>query len=84
MKYKAEGITMNAGDKILLYTDGVPDTKNSKNEFYGTQRLMKYLEYRRNDDVKNVLAGVRQNVLDFQGAAEPFDDLTMLVLEYAG
>lgn len=84
IEYEPESVTMEPGDKIFIYTDGVTDTRNSDNVFYGADRLRKFLDYRRDDDVRNMLAGIRQNVLDFKGAAAPFDDLTMLILEYRG
>ncbi len=67
-----------------MYTDGVPEATNVNNELFGTDRMIDALNTDPKADPKEVLRTVRTAVDGFVGAAEQFDDLTMLCLEYRG
>ena len=84
IRYKEREILLNPGDKLFVYTDGVPEACNSKGEFFGTDRMMEALRPAAQGTPKDVLTSVREAVNDFADEAEQFDDLTMLCLEYKG
>lgn len=83
-RYKEYEIQLNKGDKIFVYTDGVPEATNKNNELFGTDRMMEALNSNPNVNTKEILKTVRGSVDHFVGAAEQFDDLTMVCLEYYG
>ena len=83
-KYKDYDIELRPGDKIFVYTDGVPEAMNSNGELFGTDRMIAALNSKENQDPTQVLKTVRAAVDDYVGNAEQFDDLTMLCLEYRG
>ncbi len=82
--YQAKQIQMEPGDKILLYTDGVPEAMNEAGEMYEEERLEKYLSKHYSDTQKKLLRGVIVDVLKFINRAQQSDDITLLVLEYSG
>lgn len=84
IRYKEYEIELEPGDKIFVYTDGVPEATNANYEFYGTDRMVDALNSKENEDPKELLQTVRASVDAFVGNAEQFDDLTMLCLEYKG
>ena len=84
IRYKEREILLNPGDKLFVYTDGVPEANNKDGEFFGISRLMDALEPAVKGTPKDVLFSVRQAVNTFADQAEQFDDLTMLCLEYKG
>ena len=84
IRYKEREILLNPGDKLFVYTDGVPEANNKDGEFFGISRLMEALEPAVKGTPKDVLFSVRQAVNTFADQAEQFDDLTMLCLEYKG
>ena len=84
IRYKEREILLNPGDKLFVYTDGVPEANNKDGEFFGIGRLMEALEPAVKGTPKDVLFSVRQAVNTFADQAEQFDDLTMLCLEYKG
>ena len=84
IRYKEREILLNPGDKLFVYTDGVPEANNKDGEFFGISRLMDALEPAIKGTPKDVLFSVRQAVNTFADQAEQFDDLTMLCLEYKG
>ena len=83
-KYKEYEIQLQPGDKLFLYTDGVPEATSAAEELFGTARMLDALNETPEETPQNILAQVRRSVDAFVGDAEQFDDLTMLCLEYKG
>lgn len=77
-----EFASLNGGEGILLYTDGVTEAVDKSESFYGTERLLKACENCRTAD--ETVAKVSSSVLDFYGGSPQFDDLTMIALFRSG
>lgn len=78
--YENATIRLDNGDVFFLYTDGITECVNGKNEFFGEERLEKSLmAYKTNKDI-NIVNHIREEVKAFAGNAEQFDDITMLAL----
>ncbi len=84
ISYREYELHLDPGDKLFLYTDGVPEATNADSELFGTDRMIAALNEEKDQTPKQVLEGVRQAVDSFVQEAEQFDDLTMLCLEYKG
>ena len=84
VKYKEYELQLNPGDKLFVYTDGVPEAQDSEKKMFGMDRTVDTLNENREASPKELLQSVRKAVDAFVGDAEPFDDLTMLCLEYKG
>ena len=84
MKYKEYELQLNPGDKLFVYTDGVPEATSADNELFGTERMIDALNTDPNASCEQVLLNVRSAVDGFVKEAEQFDDLTMMCLEYKG
>ena len=82
--YTEYEILLEPGDKLFVYTDGVPEAANIKKEMFGTERMLAALNERREAAPMEVLNNMRSAVDAFVQEAEQFDDLTMLCLEYKG
>ena len=82
MKYRAGSMTLEPGDKIFQYTDGVTEATNVKNELYGMERLGAILNKVKNGTPHDILPAVKKDIDEFVGEAPQFDDITMLCLEY--
>ena len=77
-KYMKHEITLQPGDKLFLYTDGVTEATNNNNELYGEKRLQDFLNSHIEQDVEATITGVKKDIDNFAGKAEQFDDITML------
>ncbi|MBQ3291753.1 MAG: SpoIIE family protein phosphatase [Mogibacterium sp.] len=75
-------LKLNPGDVIFQYTDGATDTINTKEEFFGTNRLIDALN--RNPDTipQEILMEVKYSLEEYSEGAAQFDDLTMICLQY--
>lgn len=77
-------LKMEPGDKLFLYTDGVPEASDKDNNMFTADRMLGALNEYRDGTPREILEGVRRNVQSFVGDAPQFDDLTMLCVEYRG
>ena len=73
-EYRARGWSLRKGDRLFLYTDGITEAMNAKNEQFGETRLVAALAA---DDVRGALEG-------FVGTAEQSDDQTVLTVDWQG
>lgn len=79
-----QSIKLQAGDKILLYTDGLIENRNSAGAFFGKQRFYNVLEKYRNEPVQKIVETVYAMVKEFRQKAKPEDDVSILGVEYCG
>lgn len=84
IKYKEYEIQMKPGSKLFVYTDGVPEASNEKQELFGLDRLVRALRRGEDGAPEEILATVNRDVQMFVGDAPQFDDLTMLCVTYQG
>ena len=84
MQYTDYEIRMEPGDKLFVYTDGIPEAHNGELEMFGIERMVDTLNRNREEKPEDLLKAVQKAVDAFVGDAEQFDDLTMLCLEYKG
>jgi sigma-B regulation protein RsbU (phosphoserine phosphatase) len=74
---------MQPGEKILLYTDGVPEARNKAGEF-GDARLEKFIADHAAEGAEELTRSLHREVNDFAAATPQFDDITVLALRYKG
>lgn len=82
MKFKEYDLQLNKGDSLFVYTDGIPEAINTAVEQYGVDRMLASLNVHADDDLQTMLPAVRQDLRDFVGEADQFDDVTMLGFKY--
>ncbi len=84
IRYREYEIRLEPGDKLFLYTDGVPEATDANEQMLGTERMIQALNADPDASPEQVLDNVRREVDAFVNGAEQFDDLTMLCIEYRG
>ena len=84
VRYRKHEMTLGPGDAIYLYTDGVTEAQNLKQELYGEDRLIDSLNSAKDLSEESICKNVKSDVEAFVGEAEQFDDMTMLCLKYYG
>lgn len=77
-------LTLEKGDAIFVYTDGIPEAVNSSGEMYGMERLESRINDIEDQSPEGILRGIREDVDEFSKDTTQFDDLTMLCVEYKG
>ena len=84
IRYREYVLELNPGDKLFVYTDGVPEANNAAQEMFGGERMLDALRKGGEDAPAGVLEAVDRALADFVGDAPRFDDTTMLCLQYNG
>jgi anti-sigma regulatory factor (Ser/Thr protein kinase) len=82
VRYRIGELTISAGDRLFLYTDGVPEATNTENQLYGEDRLLNFMNQNATMEAVNLLPALKANIDEFVGAAPQFDDITMLMFDY--
>ena len=80
--YRVGEITLNEGDRLFLYTDGVPEATNLENKLYGEDRLLVFMNDNLDLEATELLPQLKNNIDTFVGEAPQFDDITMLMFDY--
>ena len=78
--YKTGELTLEPGDLLTLYSDGIPETQRPDDEEYGEDLFEKLLVDERDKDLGGMFDKLQIELKDFRGDAPIGDDITMLVL----
>ena len=82
IKYKEQSLTMEPGDELFVYSDGVVEATNLDKELYGDDRLRECLNDHPNETAQQLCESVITDVRAFYDGAEQFDDITELSLKF--
>jgi len=80
--YQTETQQLQPGDGLLLITDGVVDTMNTSETFFGEERLHDTLSVMADRTPLNVIRTMRSVLADFSEGQDQFDDVTMFAICY--
>lgn len=81
-KYQAAQLRPQAGDTILLFTDGLSETRNEAGEELGSTRLESLLQELQTLKPREIVEQVETRVAQFRGNAEITDDIAVAVLQF--
>jgi sigma-B regulation protein RsbU (phosphoserine phosphatase) len=80
-KYEMATIYLEKNDLLTLYTDGLVEAMNEKEEEFEKERLTKLLRENKKKSSKEILKTIIKEVKDFAGAADFEDDFTVMVIK---
>jgi phosphoserine phosphatase RsbU/P len=77
--YEEKTVTLEQGDLLLAYTDGIVEPENVYGEMFGEDRLKDMLVKYARADSAELIARTMEAVVHWTGAGELQDDMTMVV-----
>ncbi len=80
-KYVEYELKFDKGDKLFVYTDGVPEATDGNLVLYGTKRMIDALDRTEGLSSRESLEYIQSDVNNFVGHVDQFDDITMMMLE---
>ena len=80
LDYREAQTTLNPGDSLILYTDGVSEAMNAHGEEFGVERLQQLFAGQPPTSARTAIESIMQAVSDFAGDTPQSDDVTCLVL----
>ncbi|HDN84801.1 MAG TPA: serine/threonine-protein phosphatase, partial [Candidatus Aerophobetes bacterium] len=84
IKFTKGEYTLDPGDVIFLYTDGVTEAMNPEDELFSEGRLKEYFSKLTDRSVEEIVEGVKDEIKLFVRDREQSDDITMLALKFRG
>lgn len=84
VRYATEQIALEKGQRLLLYTDGLVEAMNPRDEMYDHPRLIQYASKHRTRPLQEFVEGLIQDVRAFSAGREPTDDQAVLAIDYRG
>ncbi len=84
IEYVDEHLQLKPGDSLFLYTDGVPEAKNSMGKHLGTSKMLEIINAAPDLEPYEMLTGLKELIDDFARGTDTFDDITMMCVHYFG
>jgi sigma-B regulation protein RsbU (phosphoserine phosphatase) len=82
--YETEPFTLEPGDALYLYTDGVTEAMNEKGELFSDERLKREIIELQGRSVQEIIAGIMKGVVSFSHGVDQSDDITMMMIQFKG
>jgi len=79
--YEEKLTKLNYGDRIILYTDGIPESVNVSGEAYSNERFESVILKNRNLPLKDFKHYILEDVQMFIGHSKVEDDITLIIIE---
>ncbi|OLC54113.1 MAG: hypothetical protein AUH92_04670 [Acidobacteria bacterium 13_1_40CM_4_69_4] len=83
-RFSFSRLRLSPGDAILLYTDGVSETRDPSGEEYGIDRLAELMNEHRSLAPDRLIAACLRELNSFRAGATQADDLTFMSVQRAG
>jgi PAS domain S-box-containing protein len=74
-------VTLQPGDGLVLYTDGITEAENMNREMYGLERLCNFLSRNWDNSAEDLKQAVIDDVLRHIGKQKIYDDLTLVIVK---
>lgn len=82
--YEEFTLSLQPGDAIVFFSDGITDAQNDKEEMFGEERLITVVRQHLHETPQRITDAIFDQLTRFQGGKERFDDETVVVLKCAG
>ena len=79
--YEERSVCLGSGDRLYLYSDGVPEAMSSSGHQFGSTRLLEAIAQSRALAVQQSLASLLASVASWQGSEIPQDDISILAID---
>jgi sigma-B regulation protein RsbU (phosphoserine phosphatase) len=81
LRLSEEWVVLAPGDRLVLYTDGLTDVVAPDGQLYSLEQLKDLLRRCTAERAGELCAATFDGLAAYRRSAEPFDDMTMLVLQ---
>jgi phosphoserine phosphatase RsbU/P len=78
-----EHIQLEAGDKVVIYSDGITESEDTDGKFFGAERLRRILREHAGSSCSELHAAVLAEIESYTEGCLLSDDVTLVVLEYS-
>ena len=79
--FETATVTIKPGDRIVMFTDGITEAMNEKEEEFGEERLKKLIQKWPNVSSQELMDKIISEVKEFSKGTPQDDDITMVILK---
>ena len=79
--YEERSVRLKQGDRLYLYSDGIPEAMNPEGEQFGNDRLLEAIGKTRSESLQASVAFLLEEITRWHGSASPHDDISILAVE---
>jgi sigma-B regulation protein RsbU (phosphoserine phosphatase) len=80
-EYTQEELQLSPGDVIVLYTDGITEAINDREEMYDVPQLIETIRKNGDSTSQEIVDEIIRSVFAFTGSQPQFDDITLMVVK---
>ena len=81
LPYSGQSLKIEKGDKLFLYTDGIPEAMNLNDEEYSDERMIDFFKKHSDQNPQEFIRRMVEDVKNYVGEAEQSDDITSMILK---
>lgn len=82
--YEAREASLDVGDSVILYTDGITDSRDKDDREFGEERLIELVRQAGTRSAEKIVETVCGELSSFTAGAPAFDDMTLVILKRTG
>jgi hypothetical protein len=82
-RFTSDDIKLEAGDRLIIYTDGLVEAFNKRDEEFGEARLRELAVTKAGRPAVSFQEDLYKAVLAFWGSRQPVDDMTVMILDFS-
>jgi len=83
-EYRSDRARLEAGDFLVLCTDGITEARNMDGDLFGEQKLREAVEQFQGSTGEELSQAIQARVREFTGGAPQADDMTLVIVHYQG
>jgi serine phosphatase RsbU (regulator of sigma subunit) len=83
-RYRQASVPIEPGDTLVVYSDGIAEANNPREEEFGEERLLEVIRFNWSASVEEIRSKVLEAVREFAAGTPAADDLTLLIARFEG
>jgi sigma-B regulation protein RsbU (phosphoserine phosphatase) len=83
-RYRQASVPIEPGDTLVVYSDGIAEANNPREEEFGEERLLEVIRLNWSASVQEIRSKVLEAVREFAAGTPAADDLTLLIARFEG
>lgn len=80
-EYTSASSRLKPGCRLVFFTDGITEARNEKEEFYGTEGLIRQINNNQDKTPEATVAALMGDINQFYGTKPPNDDRTIIIID---
>jgi phosphoserine phosphatase RsbU/P len=84
LPYEEQALAMAPGDRLYLYSDGIPEAMDADGRVFGGQRMLLALEEAGGEPLDRAVARLLEGIRQWSGSAGLRDDVSLVAVEFLG